>query len=106
MSDSRWPCRPTPKSDAFAAPIENGEDIAKVLAEHAGKTAHVQIADAPGRGEPGTGGLGLDRYLNLLPVYGYDGWVGLEYKPVPATLQSLYWLPPGWPRTKHEMRSA
>ena len=48
---------------------------------HADRIAHVQIADAPGRGEPGTGDLPLDRQLADLEAAGYDGWVGLEYKP-------------------------
>jgi hydroxypyruvate isomerase len=72
----------------------NGDDLDKVIAEHAGRVAHVQIADAPGRGEPGTGELELDRYLSELAARGYDGWVGLEYKPSTGnTEDSLRWLP-------------
>ncbi len=48
---------------------------------HVSSVAHVQIADAPGRGEPGTGTLPLDAWLARLQTAGYDGWVGLEYKP-------------------------
>lgn len=56
--------------------------------------SHVQLADFPGRGEPGSGGLELDRYLAALETRGYDGWVGLEYKPTTGvTLDSLAWLP-------------
>jgi hydroxypyruvate isomerase len=56
--------------------------------------AHVQIADAPGRGEPGTGTLDLDRWLDALEAKGYRGWVGLEYRPSTGdTLASLAWLP-------------
>jgi hydroxypyruvate isomerase len=53
----------------------------------------VQIADAPGRGEPGSGQLDLDRYLAALADRGYRGWVSLEYKPTGTTEASLAWLP-------------
>jgi hydroxypyruvate isomerase len=53
----------------------------------------VQIADAPGRGEPGSGRLDLDRYLSALADHGYRGWVSLEYKPTGTTEASLAWLP-------------
>src|SRR5487761_1577009 len=58
----------------------NGDDVDAAIAAHAGVTAHVQIADVPGRGEPGSGELDLDRYLTALEDHGYQGWVGLEYK--------------------------
>ena len=51
------------------------------------------IADAPGRGEPGSGRLDLDGYLSRLEQAGYDGWVALEYRPTASTLDSLGWLP-------------
>ena len=53
----------------------------------------MQIADAPGRGEPGSGQLDLDRYLAALADRGYRGWVSLEYKPTGTTEASLAWLP-------------
>jgi hydroxypyruvate isomerase len=71
----------------------NGDDVEQVIATDTDSIAHVQIADAPGRGEPGTGDLALDRYLQLLEERGYDGWVALEYKPTTSTLESLQWLP-------------
>jgi hydroxypyruvate isomerase len=64
----------------------NGDDVDKAIAEYTGKpggVAHVQIADAPGRGAPGTGNLPLDRQLADLEAAGYRGWVGLEYKVTP-----------------------
>ncbi len=72
----------------------NGEDIEQVIAAHASAIAHVQIADFPGRGEPGTGELDLDRFLSMLELAGYRGWVGLEYTPTAATGESLSWLAP------------
>ncbi|MBQ1093220.1 TIM barrel protein [Streptomyces sp. B93] len=60
---------------------KNGEDLPQVIADYAEKTGHVQIADSPGRGAPGTGSLPLEELLDQLAKAGYDGWVGLEYKP-------------------------
>ena len=71
----------------------NGDDVDAAIAALAGITAHVQIADAPGRGEPGSGELDLDRYLAELEEHGYRGWVSLEYKPTNTTEASLAWLP-------------
>ncbi len=71
----------------------NGDDVPAAVAAYADLTAHVQIADWPGRGEPGTGELDLDRLLGDLAARGYDGWVGLEYKPTTTTEASLSWLP-------------
>jgi hydroxypyruvate isomerase len=72
----------------------NGDDVLAVIAEHGHQIAHVQVADAPGRGEPGTGELDLDGALAALAVAGYTGWVGLEYTPSTAdTAASLAWLP-------------
>jgi hydroxypyruvate isomerase len=71
----------------------NGDDIDRAIETHHASVAHVQIADVPGRGEPGSGTLDLDRYLRKLEGLGYGGWVGLEYKPTTTTDQSLTWLP-------------
>jgi len=72
----------------------NGDDVDAAIAAYADRTAHVQVADAPGRGEPGTGSLDLQRHLGDLAARGYAGWVGLEYKPTtPTTPESLAWLP-------------
>ena len=71
----------------------NGDDVDAAIDRYADRVAHVQIADAPGRGEPGTGTLDLDRWLGALAAKGYRGWVGLEYKPSTGdTLASLAWL--------------
>jgi hydroxypyruvate isomerase len=71
----------------------NGDDLPAAIAAYADLTAHVQIADCPGRGEPGTGALDLDGLLGDLADQGYGGWVGLEYKPSTDTETSLAWLP-------------
>ena len=70
----------------------NGDDVDAVIAQHARKVAHVQIADNPGRNEPGTGDLPLMQQLAALEAGGYDGWVGLEYKPSTTTADSFGWF--------------
>ncbi|MFI6698322.1 TIM barrel protein [Streptomyces sp. NPDC050509] len=59
----------------------NGADLAEVIDRYADRTGHVQIADNPGRGAPGTGTLPLEELVGRLRKTGYDGWIGLEYKP-------------------------
>ena len=54
---------------------------------------HVQIADAPGRGQPGTGEQPIPAFLEELDRLGYQGVVGLEYRPQGTTEESLAWLP-------------
>ncbi|MFI6876475.1 TIM barrel protein [Streptomyces sp. NPDC050400] len=72
----------------------NGEDLPGVISAYADKTAHVQIADNPGRGAPGTGSLPLEELLDQLTKAGYEGYVGLEYKPGDApSAESFGWLP-------------
>jgi hydroxypyruvate isomerase len=70
----------------------NGDDIDAALVAYAHLIAHVQIADYPGRGEPGTGTLDLQRYLSTIEANGYSGYVGLEYIPTTTTIDSLRWL--------------
>lgn len=69
------------------------EDLPGVLSEHAADIGHVQIADAPGRGQPGTGMIDFDTLFDVLRARGYGGWVGCEYKPAGASVESFDWLP-------------
>jgi hydroxypyruvate isomerase len=72
----------------------NGEDLPAVIDRFAAKTGHVQIADNPGRGAPGTGTLPLADHLDRLRKAGYEGWVGLEYKPGDRpSAEAFDWLP-------------
>jgi hydroxypyruvate isomerase len=57
-----------------------GEDLAALIAGSAHRFGHVQIADVPGRGKPGTGEIPFDALLAQLDASSYDGPVGLEYK--------------------------
>jgi len=72
----------------------NGEDLPAVIDRYAGRTGHVQIADSPGRGAPGTGSLPLADLLGRLTRAGYTGLVGLEYKPGDRpSAEAFAWLP-------------
>ncbi|BBX65761.1 hydroxypyruvate isomerase [Mycobacterium saskatchewanense] len=69
----------------------NGDDVTGALGAYADRVGHVQIADAPGRGEPGTGQIPLGSYLAMLLDRGYGGYIGLEYKA--TTPDPFDWLP-------------
>jgi hydroxypyruvate isomerase len=73
----------------------NGEDVDAVIAGHSPRIGHVQIADSPGRHEPGTGELPLRQQVAALMRAGYGGWIGLEYVPSTTTEASFGWLPAG-----------
>ena len=66
-----------------------GEDIASVLAGRMGHVLHVHLADAPGRGEPGSGHLDWRARVSWLEAHGYRGMVGLEYRPTTNTRATL-----------------
>jgi hydroxypyruvate isomerase len=67
----------------------NGEDIPAVLDRVHSRIGHVQVADVPGRHEPGTGTADLDGWVGQLRRLGYQGWVGLEYAPLGTTVAGL-----------------
>jgi hydroxypyruvate isomerase len=58
----------------------NGDDVAAVIENHAKDFGHIQIADNPGRGAPGTGKLPLAEWITRSRELGYEGSIGLEYK--------------------------
>jgi hydroxypyruvate isomerase len=67
-------------------------DIPAAIERLAGRIGHVQFADCPGRGAPGTGRLDFAAALAALEAGGYRGWLGAEYRPAGATADSLEWL--------------
>jgi hydroxypyruvate isomerase len=69
----------------------NGEDVDALLARPSAIT-HVQIADAPGRHEPGTGSLPIRRWLRALERNGYDRQIALEYEPGTDAARAFDWL--------------
>mgnify|MGYP001111260801 CR=1 FL=1 len=67
-------------------------NLTATLREKIGRIAHIQIADSPGRNEPGTGEINYQYVFSELDKLGYDGWIGLEYRPSGSTEASLSWL--------------
>ena len=80
--------------DAYHAQRMEGE-LAATLAKYLPRIAHVQVADNPGRHEPGTGEIRFEFLFAELERLGYDGWIGCEYKPATRTDAGLDWLPAG-----------
>ncbi|MFF2074204.1 TIM barrel protein [Kitasatospora sp. NPDC058162] len=73
---------------------KNGEDLAAVIDTYADRIGHVQIADNPGRNEPGTGELDFEDLFARLSAAGYTGSIGLEYRPsTGVSADSFGWLP-------------
>jgi hydroxypyruvate isomerase len=71
-------------------------NIVATLIEFAPQIAHIQVADSPGRGEPGTGEINYRFVLDAIEALGYDGWIGLEYNPTTTTTEESFgWLPQG-----------
>ena len=70
----------------------NGDDPLAVIAAHADRVGHVQIADAPGRHQPGTGETDFGAVFAALRDHGYAGYVACEYKPSGPSADSFEWL--------------
>ena len=77
--------------DVYHAQRMEGE-LAATLQRHLPRIAHVQVADTPGRHEPGTGEINFDFLFAHLDAIGYTGHVGCEYKPATTTAAGLGWL--------------
>jgi hydroxypyruvate isomerase len=69
-----------------------GEDPAEFITRHTDKIGHIQFADSPGRGQPGSGQIDFKAVFSAIEKSAYDGWIGAEYKPVGATAESLTWF--------------
>ena len=67
-------------------------ELGATLEKHLPRIAHIQLADNPGRHEPGTGEINYPFLFRLLDRLGYQGWIGLEYKPLTTTTEGLGWL--------------
>ncbi len=77
--------------DIYHAQRMEGE-LANTLKNHLARIGHVQLADNPGRHEPGTGEINYGFLFAHLDAIGYQGWVGCEYKPRTTTTAGLGWL--------------
>lgn len=79
--------------DVYHAQRMEGE-LAATLERLLPKIGHIQIADNPGRHEPGSGEINFPFLLRRLAALGYAGWIGCEYLPSGATADSFSWLEP------------
>jgi hydroxypyruvate isomerase len=77
--------------DIYHMQIMEG-DLARTIEANLAAIAHIQLADNPGRNEPGTGEINYEFLFRHLDAIGYTGWVGCEYKPKGETTAGLGWL--------------
>lgn len=69
-------------------------ELASTLEKQLARIAHVQLADNPGRHEPGTGEINYPFLFGHLDRIGYRGWIGCEYVPAAGTSEGLGWIDP------------
>jgi hydroxypyruvate isomerase len=67
-------------------------NLANTMAKNLERIAHIQVADVPGRHEPGTGEINYAFLFEYLDKIGYQGWIGCEYKPLTSTESGLGWM--------------
>ncbi len=79
--------------DIYHAQVMEG-NIAQTIENNLTRIGHIQIADNPGRHEPGTGEINYDFLFRHIDSLGYAGWIGCEYKPLTTTLEGMFWLGP------------
>jgi hydroxypyruvate isomerase len=79
--------------DLYHAQRMEGE-LAATVKRYLGRIGHIQLADNPGRNEPGTGEINYAFLFAHLDRIGYDGWIGCEYKPATTTQAGLGWYRP------------
>jgi len=77
--------------DIYHAQRMEGE-LAATVQKHLSRIAHIQLADNPGRNEPGTGEIHYPFLFRHLDAIGYRGWIGCEYKPKTTTVEGLGWI--------------
>ncbi len=79
--------------DIYHMQIMEG-DLAPAIEKNLAKIAHMQLADTPGRHEPGTGEINYPFLFQFIDRIGYKGWIGCEYRPAGKTEDGLGWLKP------------
>ena len=77
--------------DIYHAQRMEGE-LCRTLETNLSKIAHIQLADNPGRNEPGTGEINYAHLFQFIDSIGYKGWIGCEYKPASNTEAGLGWI--------------
>jgi hydroxypyruvate isomerase len=76
--------------DIYHAQRMEGE-LAATITKNMARIGHIQLADNPGRGEPGTGEINYAWLFKHIDAAGYTGWIGCEYKPKSDTVNGLGW---------------
>jgi hydroxypyruvate isomerase len=76
--------------DIYHMQIMEG-NLAQTIQSYLPRIAHMQLADEPGRHEPGTGEIDFDVLLDFIDRAGYSGWIGCEYIPKAGTVEGLQW---------------
>jgi hydroxypyruvate isomerase len=79
--------------DVYHMQIVEG-DLMRTIQANLSRIAHIQIADNPGRNEPGTGEINYPNIFCFLDQQGYGGWIGCEYNPLRTTEEGLGWMKP------------
>jgi hydroxypyruvate isomerase len=79
--------------DIYHMQIMEG-DVAAGIQRLLPRIGHLQLADVPGRHEPGTGAIDFGSLLNHIDRIGYSGWIGCEYVPAGKTRDGLGWTAP------------
>ena len=79
--------------DLYHCQITEG-DVVKRVEKHLPLIAHMQVADTPGRHEPGTGEVKWPFVFKTIDALGFRGWIGCEYRPAGETLAGLSWFAP------------
>ena len=79
--------------DIYHMQIMEG-DLAPTIQKNLARIPHLQLADNPGRNEPGTGEINYPFLFQFLDSLGYEGWIGCEYKPKTTTTDGLGWINP------------
>ena len=77
--------------DIYHMQIMEG-DLSRTIENNLSMISHMQLADNPGRHEPGTGEINYNYLLSFIDEIGYDGWIGCEYIPLKNTLEGLDWM--------------
>jgi hydroxypyruvate isomerase len=85
--------------DIYHMQIMQG-DLAPTIERHLKSIAHMQLADTPGRHEPGTGEINYPFLFDFLDRIGYPGWIGCEYQPAGSTVAGLGWAAPYLQKSK------
>ena len=77
--------------DIYHMQIMKG-DLARTIESNLAVISHMQLADNPGRHEPGSGEINYEFLFPFIDKLGYDGWIGCEYVPLSDTVDGLKWI--------------